>query len=234
MTEFIDREKPRRRRRKSGSSMGELPENTSFRRGDLRTYSGVPSSPNPEGISDVLYQNNQMAIPSAPGTLPYQANVVATFDSRFINGQDFVNTNFETWNITANPPAALILRSEFNVPAGYNVVVRAYRYEMDPPVPIDIDALFLDFQVDNVAVLNMTSITQGQITDDWVDCFFIASAGSTITTQFRAPTGIASATTDTRKILIQLRGNLLQDTGAPLPLEVANTEKAGYSKFKGE
>jgi hypothetical protein len=224
--EFEDREK-------KFKNLGELPEDSPRGLYDRRNYRRQrDKNYRLERINDVLYQNDQQSLPSSAGTLPYQANVVAVYDSRFINGRDFVDTNFNTWSITANPPASLSLTSNFTVFGGYNAVVRGFRYEMDPPVPIDIDNLFLDFLVDNVSVVGMTNLALGQITD-WIDTFFLASANSTITMQFRAPTGIGSITTDVRKILCSIRGNLLQDTGAPLPLEIANTEKAGYEKYRG-
>lgn len=177
-----------------------------------------------DAIGDVKYQNEVARVPKDLGTIPYSGEVISTFDSRPINSLDFNHTAFVQWNITGNPPTALSLSDTYNVPGGYIGVLRGYRYEMVPMVPITHDQLLLDIFVNGVSQLGYHSLIHGQLVTDFIPCFVLADDGAEITFTWRAPTGIASLMANTRHLSIEFYGNLLQTTGAPLALEIANKE----------
>lgn len=206
--------------------LGELPEDVQreLERVDYVEPMRRHTSTRRDAISDVRYGHNIEKRPRAPGTVPYSGEVISTFDSRPINSIDFSNTTLETWPLTATSTDATTITSTYTPPGGYIAVLRGYRYEMKPLVPIDSDDLFLDILIDGVSQLGYRSLMHGQVLSDFVPCFLLADAGQDITLQLRAPNGINSVTGDTRKVLVEGYGNLIQVTGAPLALEIANKE----------
>jgi hypothetical protein len=206
--------------------LGDLDEQIAGERGDLQIFTKT-APPVDDAKGDVRYQNFEAHEPSEVGTIPFGANVIATYDSRFVNGIDFNFTNFATWNITGAPPTALVLTIQYTVPAGYNAVIRNYRYEMEPAVPITYSDLLLDWFVDDVAQLGHQGLMHGQTVTTWIPTFILAQSGAVVTIRFRAPTGIASNPGDVRRLIWEMQGNLIQDTGAPLNFEIANVEGAG-------
>jgi hypothetical protein len=204
--EFVNRE------------LGDLPEDIEAERIDrVSSWRG-------DALADLRYQQQIKTTPKAPGTIPYSGEVISTYDSRPINGFDFSATGWVQWNITAPPPAALQLQFQYNVPGGYIAVLRGYRYEMDPAVPITYGQLLLDIFVNDIAQLGYQGLMHGQSVTSFVPCFILADDSATIRFNWRAPTGIASLVGQIRYMSIEFYGNLILATGAPLNLEVANKE----------
>lgn len=177
-----------------------------------------------DAVGDLMFQAEIQARPSASGTIPFSGDTVAVFDSRFINGLDFNYTQYLTWNITAPPPAPLQLQTTYNVPGGYRCVLRGFRWEMDPVVPITYAQLTCNITVNGIAQLGYNNLILGQILNIYVPVFILADDAAAITFTWNAPTGIASVPGDVRNLVFELYGNLIQDTGAPLALEIANKE----------
>jgi hypothetical protein len=182
------------------------------------------SSYKSDATGDLAYQTEQSKTPAQLGTIPYSGEVISTYDSRPINALDFTSTAYPQFVIPAIPPAPVVLQSNYTVPGGYIGVLRGYRYEMDPIVPINYGQLLLDIFVDGVAQLGYQGLMHGQILAAFVPCFILISDGGTVTFQWRAPTGIGSNPGDVRHLIVEFYGNLLLSTGAPLTLEVANKE----------
>lgn len=182
-----------------------------------------------EGIADVSYQNKQLAKPSEDGSVTLLSNVIATFDSRFVNGVDFTLSNFDEWSVTSDPPASISLTSTFTIPGGYNAVVRGYRFKMVPDVPVPIDAFVLNIENDGSAIFSMASLRHGTVVDDFIPCFFLVAGGTNVDLNFVASGGIATTITQAaavpRDISVELIGNYLIQTGAPLEMEIANFEQ---------
>ena len=210
--EFINREYDRTTREDIGSEGGQLP---AYARG---------SSSKRDSIGDVSYQNAVLNDKTEAGTIPYSGEVISVYDSRPINSLDFSHTDYIQWNITAGPPASLTLTATYNPPGGYITVLRGYRFEMHPVVPITYADLLTDIYVDGVAQLGYQGLMHGQILNDFVPCFILGGDSAPIVFQWRAPTGIASGVLDVRYMSVEFYGNLIQTTGAPLSLEIANKE----------
>lgn len=213
VAEFINRE----------SNLDELPEDIADEQGHYK-YLRRSSSTRSDAIGDIKYQAEAASLPKDLGTIPYSGEVISTFDSRPINSLDFNYTDYVQWNITGAPPTALSLTSTYNIPGGYIGVLRGYRFEMDPLVTITPADLLLDIFVKDVAQLGYQSLMHGQLVSTFIPCFILADDGNEIKFKLRAPTGIASGVADTRFLQIEFYGNLIQTTGAPLALEIANKE----------
>lgn len=222
----------RYRNRNSGEfgaelGLGDLPEDIQAERervADMTALRRGQTSSRRDAVGDLKYQDSVKKKPKVAGTVPYSGEVISTFDSRPINSIDFSNTTLETFTLTANPGDATTVTSTYAAPGGYVAVLRGYRYEMQPAVPIDYDDLLVDILVNNVSQLGYRSLMHGQAVSDFIPCFILADSGHNITLNLRAPNGINSVIPDVRKIIVEIYGNLLQTTGAPLQLEIANKE----------
>ena len=95
---------------------------------------------------------------------------------------------------------------------------------MQPLVPIGHADLFLDIEVNGVSQLGYRSLMHGQSLPSFIPVFILADAGFNIDIRLRAPNGINSVIPDVRTVAVEIYGNLLQVTGAPLALEIANKE----------
>jgi len=211
--EFTDRE----------NELSGLPEDIQAERDNV-DFLQYQAKDNASPLGDIIYQNIEAEKPTQLGTIPYSGEVISTYDSRPINAFDFAFTDFVQWNITGNPPTALILTSSHTIPGGYIGVLKGYRFEMEPLVPITVDDLLLDIFINDKAQQGYQSLKHGQMLKNFVPAFILIDDGGTIKFQFRAPTGIASLMANTRHMHVELYGNLILTTGAPLNLEIANKE----------
>lgn len=210
-----------------GLGLGDLPEDITAERqrvaGLSRQMRNRPSS-REDSIADIKYQDVKARTPKEAGVIPFSGEVISTYDSRPINAVDFSSTNLETFTLTAVAGDATTVTATYTVPGGYVGVLRGYRFEMTPVVPISAGGLVMDIFVNGVSMLGYRSLIHGQILNDFVPCFVLANGGEEIEIKIRAPAGINSVIPDVRQVLIEMHGNLLQTTGAPLQLEIANKE----------
>lgn len=205
------------------SELDGLPEDIEAERQNVE-YFQRQGSVQEDAIGDIIYENLEAEKPEQLGTIPYSGEVISTYESRPINAVDFAFTDFVQWNITGNPPTALTLNSSHVIPGGFIGVLKGYRFEMEPLVPITPDDLLLDIFVNDKAQQGYQSLKHGQMLKDFIPCFILVDDGGTMRFQFRAPTGIASLMANTRHLHLELYGNLILTTGAPLNLEIANKE----------
>lgn len=208
------------------NGLGDLPEELYREQSHVPDLSKISrtDSQRIDSLADLVWQHQERVKPKQLGTVPYSGEVISTYDSRPINASDFSGTSLETFTLTAVATDATTVTATYMVPGGFVGVLKGYRYEMKPLVPIDYDDLLLDILVDNVPQLGYRSLMHGQVLKDFIPCFILADDSNTIDLKLRAPNGINSVIPDVRKVIIELHGNLLQTTGAPLPLEISNKE----------
>jgi len=207
--EFQDRQNP---------NLGELPEDITTERTEFDTFYLEASETRAQ--HDIEYQGNIQNKSKVVGTVPYGGATVAHFDSRPINAVDFSFSSYDQWVVSGGITDTL-LTTAYTVPNGFVCVFREFRYAMFPSIALEFNHLLADIRVNGNAPTGHNGLMHGEDTNGFIPTFFLAPAGALIRFNFRAQValGIANAL---RKMQVEFRGNLLQDTGAPLEQEISN------------
>lgn len=217
------------------NTLGELPEEIEAERARVRhtRSKSKRSSSRRDAIGDIKYQGKSNYKSKKTGTIPYNSKVTSTFDSRPVNAQDFLFSTVGRFLLPATDPALpSTVKLSYPVPGGFIAVLRGYRYELLPIVPIPHTSLILNISVNNVAQLGYKNLRHGKYLGDFAPSFLLSDTGHNIDFVFNASKGLNAIEPDPdnpieiREIVLEVYGNLIQISGAPLALEIANKQTA--------
>jgi len=223
MSEFEDRE---------SSGLGELPESVSGERRELegytqKVYSPPPPSaigtPRPAGIpADIEQQGDLAQRESLEGTLTIGASVTSTFDTRPINGRDFLITEEAT--IAEGEFADTDIEFAFIIPAGHAGLLRGFK-----AIALDPTSSLLTVPSRVLATLFINGMPVPQYEDlilissatAFNPCHVLADENMELKLRLRINGTIGGTGTEI-DYLLQFYGNLLIRTGVPVQYEQGN------------
>jgi hypothetical protein len=189
-------------------------------RGD---YQGPPDLMDPSG-SDVAGDSASTLgmIASPLGEPPVEFDVRSVFDSRPVNGYDFIYSATSSF-LPGSPSTQGIWSVNFIVPNGYRAVPLEWDISFDQPMSgLAAANSQCSLNQNGSAVPNNQAIIIGYGTGDLpLKTFFVCEENSTFGAQgFNLNNGIQAANTVT--VNVKVKGNLIAVSDVALPFSIAN------------